>query len=109
MPTTPCTWLTQLCCMCWWMQVYITLQRTYLKTVRGRAMLHQVGKKLIAPGLMVSIELTVCGNEDNLGLSYNSFGLCEMHWQVRSCEGIGVVGSIPIKGNATAAGCVEEE
>ena len=66
-------------------------------------------QELIAPGLMVSIQLTICGDKHELRLSCLLFTLDKVTWQVGGSEEIGIAGRIPVKRDAARKRSIIEE
>src|SRR5207249_1908866 len=109
MTTAPRTGHTQLYLFGGGIHLQVTFQCTDLKTVTWRTSLNEVRQELVAPGLMMTIEFTIGGNNDDLSFTGLLFAFDEMSRQVGGGEEVGIAGGVPIKRNTTGEWSIVEE
>src|SRR6266436_8596129 len=90
----------QVCLSGCWMQSHIALQRAYLEAVARSTVAYQVRQKLIAPGFVMAVELTVSSDENQLRFPGNAFVMHEMAREVGCRKDVRIVGGIPVEGDA---------
>src|ERR1700694_2763158 len=91
------------------MQLHVLFERAELKAVAGGARVNQVHQEFVAPGFMVSVEFTVCSNQNQLRFACITFALYQVPGQGVRGKQVGIGGGIPIRGDATRKRGVEEE